>query len=104
MRLKKGSKSVDGFVRGGADDATMAIGLGALLWLIGFARLLPVSGNLAIRPNEFKLRHYPESSCVAARPSLPYPAHLIGNTRRQHRCTPFCAVPTADVTRSISAI
>jgi hypothetical protein len=36
----------------------MAIGLGALLWLIDFARLLPVSGNLAIRPNEFKLRQY----------------------------------------------
>jgi hypothetical protein len=45
-------------VRGGADDATMAIGLGALLWLIGLARLLPVSGNLAIKPNEFKRRHY----------------------------------------------
>jgi hypothetical protein len=33
----------------------MASGLGTLLWLTGFARLLPLSGNLAIRPNEFKL-------------------------------------------------
>ena len=30
-----------------------------LLWLIGFARLLPLSGNLAIRPNEFKLETLP---------------------------------------------
>src|SRR5688572_627070 len=67
MRLKKGSKSVDGFVRGGADDATMAIGLGALLWLIDFARLLSVSGNLAIRPNEFKLRQYLALTYVAIR-------------------------------------
>jgi len=45
----------------------MAIGLGALLWLIGFARLLPVSGNLAIRPNEFKLRQYLALTYVAIR-------------------------------------
>jgi hypothetical protein len=40
--------------RGGADEATMAIGLDALLWVIGLAPMLPAAANHAIGASRFQ--------------------------------------------------